>query len=465
MKQKPVFLSLFLLLSLLASCSETTSNVSASTKTGNSSEEKDTDSTIASSSENTSSSEISVADEEEYTGLPRIDIGLSSSSITSKTTYKTTTIEISNTKYSLSSQSVNIRGRGNSTWTYFPKKSYRIKFDEKTSLFGSSYKAKSWTLLANYADKTLSRNAIAFQMSEQMKNIAFTPKHVFVDLYMNGTYQGVYLLSDQVQSGEGRVDIDEDYSTDGDQGYLIELDALKYIREDGLTKGEEYFSIDDYNYVIKTPDTDDTEFQENPTLYCSYIKSYMEDAFDAIDGDSYEEVEKYIDVNSFAETYIVQELMGNADVGYSSFYVYKDTGGKLYAGPVWDFDLSSGDVNHNYGNSKTCPADESLYASTANPFYSGLLEHSEFKKLVSEDLTLYSTALKAVIELTNPDNENGYYQTYKDSLEENFETWNILGTRTRYEPESVANIKTVSGQFSYLYDWLSTRWTYLNENY
>ena len=122
-----------------------------------------------------------------------------------------------------------IKGRGNSTWN-LAKKPYRIKFNKKRNFIDMSAKAKKWIFLANHADKSLMRNAIALQIG-QMLEFEFTPEFRFVDFYLNNIYQGNYLVTDQVEVHKKRVPVEEQDPTmvsepDIAGGYLIELDGF-----------------------------------------------------------------------------------------------------------------------------------------------------------------------------------------------------------------------------------------------
>ena len=144
-----------------------------------------------------------------------------------------------------------IRGRGNSTWG-MAKKPYRITFDSKTSLFNMA-EHKSWVLLANYADKTLMRNYLAYRLGDKIE-MPFAPSYHFVEVFLNGQHQGNYMLSDQVQVASTRVNVPElDPSDNGDDvitgGYLLEID--KRILD---AKDEPYFESNKYPIVIKSPD-------------------------------------------------------------------------------------------------------------------------------------------------------------------------------------------------------------------
>jgi hypothetical protein len=144
------------------------------------------------------------------TGLPVIYIDTQNAQvITSKETYLTAGIKIIDSADSVNNidTTTGIRGRGNSTWSY-PKKPYRLKFESKISLFGYE-RAKSWVLLANYLDPTLIMNTVTFELGQRF-DLPYTNHYIHVDLVLNGVYQGNYVLTEQMQVGAGRVDIDED---------------------------------------------------------------------------------------------------------------------------------------------------------------------------------------------------------------------------------------------------------------
>ena len=100
-----------------------------------------------------------------------------------------------------------IKGRGNSTWTAYPKKPYNIKFDKKTSLLGMP-KAKKWTLLANYFDYSLIHTANAFFFAAGF-GLPYTSEYRHVDLYVNGNYLGNYFICESVEIGENRIEIND----------------------------------------------------------------------------------------------------------------------------------------------------------------------------------------------------------------------------------------------------------------
>ena len=268
-----------------------------------------------------------------------------------------------------------VRLRGNST-SAAPKKAFRVKFDSKQSLFGLP-KAKSWVLLANYFDKSNLRNYLAYLTANKLSNLKFQPSSIFVDVNFNGEFLGTYLLCEQMQTGEGRVDIEQEVWDINNPSYFIELDALERIKEDGLEAGVEYFSTYDQYFAIKYPEKPDLTNKGCLTL--SKIMTLM---FQLIEEKgNYEQI---LDVDSIIDFYLIQELFKNVDVGTSSVYYYFQDG-KLYAGPVWDFDIGLEAVGRNnrddtYGHYE----DAELYARYRNKMFSMLFEDPRFEQKVKD---------------------------------------------------------------------------------
>ncbi len=365
--------------------------------------------------------------------------------IVSKEEYISCSVSTSNTlqKYILQNESAKIKGRGNSTWT-FPKKPYKLKFNSKIDLLGNG-KAKTWTLIANYCDKSLTRNLMAYEIARAI-GLENTTSADPVNLIVNGVYYGVYLLCEQVEIGKTRVNIESDLS-DINTGYLIEMDAR--APEEGI-ENIDYFSIDGINYAVKDPETDDDDFSFQ---HMNFIKNYVTQSFNSLSAD-YETVSNNIDVESFAKCYIVHEMFNCIDVGFSSFYMYKIKGGKLYAGPVWDFDISSGNCNYiKNGNNNNY-----LYAKESNIWYKKLLQFDEFKSLVSEILMEYKDTIKSKIEeVVN------YQLEYKDNNNANFKVWHIMGIYVWPNPKEIVKINNFVGQINYLENWVKLKLSYMED--
>lgn len=117
-------------------------------------------------------------------------------------------------EYNMENVSAEIRTRGNSSQV-FDKKSYRLKFRQKRSMFGSDYKARGWNLIANYNDKSLSRNMLAYTLAGRFENIDFSSSYTYVEVFLNDEYMGVYGFCDKIEVGDGRVEINEDITRGG----------------------------------------------------------------------------------------------------------------------------------------------------------------------------------------------------------------------------------------------------------
>ena len=392
------------------------------------------------------------------------------SGVTSKVHYKgcTVTLENADESYCFENVAAEIRGRGNSSWD-MEKKSYRIKFTEKRSMFGSDYEAKSWTLIANHCDKSLSRNALAYEMAQRMSGLDFSSMNEFVELYLNGEYMGVYLLCDQIQVGEGRVDIGENFYDDPSQmGFLIELDAR--ASEEGK-EGYDYVKLDyGLPYLIKSPISSDPAY--DPDVHLKYVTEYLSSCLDALSEQDWDKICELIDIDSFVDMYIVNEMFANLDHYQFSVYFYKAPNGKLYAGPAWDFDISSGNVDYGYaeGSAESGPRQDLIYSgklwiADRHTWYRRLLRNEEFVELLRERLVGYKDEILSVAALADTKTTDGYYAKYGKAIERNFEKWKIMGVYLWPNPQVIVDITTAEGQMNYLADWLRERYDVLCEVY
>ena len=271
--------------------------------------------------------------------------------------------------------STSIRGRGNSTWNY-PKKPYALKLDSKASVLGMP-KHKRWVLLANWKDRTLLRNDAAFWLSRQT-GLAYTVRGQFVEVEFNGKHAGNYYLCEQIKIDKNRVDVEEmdPLETDPDLitgGYLLELDT--YFDEPRKFKSP-YFNLP---YQVKEPDEEDLSDAAFKYIqdYVRSLESLLKDQ-ERVKNHEYEE---FFDVDSAIWFMFVNELANNTDFygnwptnGPHSVYLYKKRGGKVYSGPVWDFDY------HGF-----VPALSRQWAgATRTVYYSALYKDEKFRKRMLE---------------------------------------------------------------------------------
>lgn len=222
-----------------------------------------------------------------------------------------------------SDDSGQVKIRGNST-AGGEKKPYNIRFSKKTDLFGSGA-AKTYCLLANCFDPTLMRNSLALSLAKTM-GLPMTPDFRQAEVYMDGVFMGSYQITGKIEAGKGRVDIDVEK---GD--FLLECERERV--EDGVT----YVTVGGFRFSISEPEEPDEE-------QLAHIQKVLDELYETCGSGNYDLIQKKIDTDSFAKYYVLNEYFKSLDYGYSSTYFYcKD--GKLYAGPVWDYDLSSGNVS------------------------------------------------------------------------------------------------------------------------
>ena len=259
-------------------------------------------------------------------------------------------------------ESVGIRLRGNSTMGY-EKKPYRIKFEEKHSLLGLE-ENKSWVLLADYIDQSNIRNYAAQTLAGEFDGLDFavTPNHVV--FILNGKVQGLYLLCEQVDENSGRTDVkDKDVIEDKTslkQGYyqdsikdfpfLIEMNRLEGSIPGDLSE-KDLIKISGLEEIeIKYPENDERIItKDGEDRVYDYIKEYMSAVWTTLKTGSTVEVSfrdtpvefsDLVDVDSFVDFWLLNEIMNNPDSFKKSVYMHKTTDGKLKFGPVWDFDWS-----------------------------------------------------------------------------------------------------------------------------
>ncbi|WP_331353427.1 CotH kinase family protein [Cellvibrio sp. UBA7671] len=306
--------------------------------------------------------------------LPVLKITTAGSApILSKETYVNGNFELTGVGMAPVDGALEIRGRGNSTWSWV-KKPYRLKLANSTEMLGMPA-SKHWVLLANYADKTLMRNDIAFMLSRHL-GMEYTVRNQYVEVTLNGAYQGVYQLVEHIRVGKDRVNIPELKVADTDAekitgGYLMEVD-FRMHKDYCQTAFWESFCVNGVNmdreaaFCVDSThgmnpfciDTPETLLEANWSAQREYINKYITDTEAALFGNNFTDPQlgyaAYIDVDSAVNYFLINELFKNPDGAVASFYLYKKRNGKLFFGPIWDFDLAFGnagydDVDKTYG--------------------------------------------------------------------------------------------------------------------
>lgn len=362
---------------------------------------------------------------------------------------------------------ITIERRGQYSQMYYPKNGYSIElkdanWEDMDSSFLNFPKEEDWVLHGPYADKTLIRNVLAMQMANSIGQYAVRTR--LVELLVNEEYEGVYVLMERIKRDENRVDIaklrEEDIT--GDEltgGYIIKCDKgpIDWLSQYDMVNhpGEKLR----FQYV--SPKRSKIQPEQE-----AYIQSYV---------DSFEIAMKYpelsvgdkfyydfIDLESFADHFILQELTKNVDAYRISFYMYKDkdsNGGLLKAGPVWDFNFAFG--NADYCNSWTNYAwvyEE--HCGIFNPFWWGeLFEQERFADLVKcRWYELRENALSLDTIFSFIDDKALLLEPVVDR---NFQRWPVLDTYVMPSPFTPG---TYQGEIEAMKDFISERMTWMDEN-
>ena len=243
--------------------------------------------------------------------------------------YVNAEISITDTDGSVLSDSVSFKVRGNTTsMTTIAKKAYTFKFSKKKYVLGMG-SGKKWALIASAFDPTLLRNYIAFDIAYEL-GLDYTSNQKYVEVWVDNSFRGCYILYEPVQEGKDRVDIDIE-SNGGKKDFLIEYEAQR--EEEDVT----YFTVNGLRFISSEP-------EEPDDAQLAYITDTMSDIIDTLKNGTEKEIREKLDVESFVKFYLLNEFVKTYDFDMSSvFFYYKD--GKLYAGPAWDYDLSAGNVN------------------------------------------------------------------------------------------------------------------------
>lgn len=390
--------------------------------------------------------------QQQYSNIPTLYVTTDNNvAITSKEIWLPGSVVIvSNDSTEQLNEPMQIRGRGNSTWN-MPKKPYRMKLDDKHNLLNLPARERDWVLLPNYADKTLIRNAVAFKISEEV-GMAFSPSVAFVDVVVNGSFRGNYMVTDQIEAGPMRVNVRKMSTTDTTEpfvtgGYLLELDGF-------ADREVKWFSTNmGMRVSIKEPDPDDINDDQ-----MNYIINYMsrfEAALFSVDfKDPVLGYRALVDTTSLINWYIASELTGNSDAFWST-YIYKHhSDDKLYFGPLWDYDIAFNN------DSRLGDATRKLMSQAAHnnrTWINQFLLDEWFQDAVWRrwqelvDNQIESKLLSYIDELT---------EELDASQQLNFNLWKNLNNKVYLEQFLFS---TYQGGVDYLKSYITSRVSFLNE--
>ncbi len=440
--------------------------------------------------------------------------------------YETCTVTLTDTDKTVLLDAVNadVKVRGNWTTSY-AKKPLRIKFEESQTMLGLNNGAtfKNWLLLAEYKDASLLRNKTALAIARELlaEDRLYASDAAFVEVVINGQYWGVYLLAEQQQVNKDRVDITEvtEGYTGTNIGYFLEFDGyfwnedplhqfrvdyadnadlIPFDGNDGSGKTMKCLSHpvfghkNDIGFTIKS----DIYSEEqrgfiasfvNNVYYIMYAAAYNDEAY--IFNDTYTEiiktdsvspkdaVERVVDVNSLADTYLINELLCDADIYWSSFFMSVDFGPegnkKLTFEAPWDYDSA-------LGNKDRCSDGTGFYAAnivpdvnggpgnggdynTINPWLAVLAYENWYQDIITEKWTkVYDSGVfDRVYAMIESDQS-----LYSEAFDRNYQKWDNINNRFSFEQElsrRSAACHTQQEAADFLLEWLKSRVDFLNE--
>lgn len=318
-----------------------------------------------------------------------------------------------------------VKGRGNSTWGY-PKKLYRLKLNKKAEICGLG-KAKNYVLLANHLDPTLMLNSVAFKIGRLLE-LPFTNHAIPVDVVLNGIYKGSYLLTEQIEVKENRVDLDENNSV------MWELDS--YWDDEPKFKSTAF----NLPVMVKDPDLTTEQFEYWKKDFNAFTTQF---AKEPLEGNSYVDM---IDIESVAKFLITFNLVHNMEINHpKSVFLHKEGNGKYVMGPIWDFDWAydyEGTSNH-FGRYNT-PLFSSSMNGVGTAFFQRFLQDSRVKAIYKRTWQDFkNNKLDALLQYVDD-----YAVMLKPSVERNSELWE----NTRSFDTKVKELKT----------WLRNRADYID---
>jgi hypothetical protein len=376
-----------------------------------------------------------------------------SNNINSKDHYVEADITVAGENFEIRDKA-NIRLRGNTT-LWVDKKSYKIKFENKQNLLGMG-SDKEWALLANYFDPTHLRNYYAYKLAIAL-GLEYSCECEFVEVYINNEYNGLYLLTETVKTSEERVNIELKTDT-AETPFLLELD-MKLVDDNPNyreTIDDEMFLIDNsknnnkiYPFGTKYPKS----FKDISDEQYDYIKNYISETYQSVRNGNYKE---YIDIDSFINYFLIQELFMNPDLDYSSVYLYKPYGEKLKFGPIWDFDLSSGNAGYVKGYSH----DKWMKDINGGSYlFNELYKYDEFKDLFRNR---YENVNLDIIPALIDSIEYNYKYLKQYSKKDN-KKWNVLNDDNWARPSHLVGI-SYKEQVDYFKDYLFLHNIWIKEN-
>jgi len=325
-----------------------------------------------------------------------------------------------------------------------------------------------WVLYAPYTDKSLLRDALTFYIGQKLGN--WHPDFKFCEVYVNGSYEGIYMLVEKIKRDNNRLNLDKLSLTanSGDSltgGYVLKVDKTQDLSNNQYFTSYpsvSYPNARNYNYTYVYP-----KFDEITSSQKTYIKQFIQTFETALNGTAYTNdqtgYKKYIDIPSFIEFQIMQEFGNNVDgYRYSTFF-YKERdskGGKFYAGPLWDFNLCYGNVDYSPDNLSTTKWLYTKFGTNeAYPmhYWARLMQDPFYVQLLKLRYgQLRNNALKTDSIVSFIDSTIAYLGP---AVNRNYNRWPILG---QYVWPNAYVPNTYADEITYFKTWIKNRLTWMD---
>jgi len=359
---------------------------------------------------------------------------------------------------------IGIELRGHTSLELSPKKPYSIEIrdennEDKNISILDMPEESDWVLIAPYSDRSLMRDVLAFELSNQMG--LYAPRTKFVEVFLDGIegqtnqlgYRGVYVLTERVKRNKDRVDVEKLDSNDGSiisGGYILEMTEPSVIQPEEL-----YFKTDrGLTLIIKYPRGDNITDKQKAWI-TDYVNKFEQVLYSDSFKDEEEGYRKYIDVDSYIDYIILGELFKNRDFFWKSTFISKDRYGRLRLGPVWDFNLTAGNIGEELDLNEPTG-----WKHTKTIWTERLFQDEYFvRKFIERWKKLRQNALS---------DENIYklIDNNVDLLSEaqirNFEKWDIWGTYVW--PSKGPYAKSYEEEIEKLKNWFSDRTAWIGQN-
>ena len=393
-----------------------------------------------------------------------------------------------------------IRVRGN--YSFYPyKKSFHIKLNDGAPILGMP-SAKTWLLIASYADNSMLRNPLTFDLAAAA-GMNYTSEYRFADVYVNTIYYGTYILCEKVQVNKNRVAVEDlektteklnpkdlssykrlgtnayqrntskyyDIPSDPEDttgGYLLQLE----LKDRYTASASGFVTSHGQAVVMKSPEyTSKAQMQYIKSLVQSFENAvWAEDGIDPDTGRHYSEI---ADMNSLVGKYLIEEITKNVDGNKSSFYIYKYSdivSGKLYFGPVWDYDIAYGNYTASYYKERHLQSGEGLMTAIDDYerfyWYPQLYKHADFVEAVKQAYReRFRPCLLVILGLAEPGEDLGNLMSLSDYAELLSPAAALNFTRWRTFNASEFPVRTGADfeeNIAYIREFLTNRLNYLD---